>query len=298
MADPINQYPSIFGDSVFLKQHPFFLIMLASSLVSFIGLVAGSLWLKESKNFNRNIENDPLLASDSRDTIEQTESNDSTTDSTGGIRGSLFPILTAAMLNLIYNTYFEVYSIFLASSKETSGLGFSASNISIVFFISGIIGIIVQLLYVYLERLLGGAYLGLQLGMLLHIPTLGTTGLIYYLKDTTIQIIVLSIYSIMRSICGSIAFTSSMLLLNNSAQSNLARINGVSQTITCLTRSIGPAMGGLIWSWSLRNEYPFDFQFVFYLTGLCSFFGFWLARLVPREYDSVVKKEEEDVDIY
>lgn len=62
----------------------------------------------------------------------------------------------------------------------------------------------------------------------------------------------ISLINIFRSIGATVAFTSIMVLINNSAgNGKLGYVNGISQTVACAVRGVGPAIGGIIWSWSL-----------------------------------------------
>jgi len=89
--------------------------------------------------------------------------------------------------------------------------------------------------------------------MLAHIFIIGGTGFLYYARDSPALLWAgISLISILRSIGATVAFTSIMVLINNSAgSSRLGYVNGVSQTVACAVRGVGPALGGAVWSWSL-----------------------------------------------
>lgn len=48
LSNPVEHFPSIFGDSEFLKEYPYFLPCFVSSIGSMIGFVIGYFYLKES----------------------------------------------------------------------------------------------------------------------------------------------------------------------------------------------------------------------------------------------------------
>jgi hypothetical protein len=56
----------------------------------------------------------------------------------------------------------------------------------------------------------------------------------------------------------------------------LGVVNGINQCFASSVRTIGPALGGTVWSWSLLHHlpFPFDFHLVFNLLWFFSMLGF------------------------
>jgi hypothetical protein len=54
----------------------------------------------------------------------------------------------------------------------------------------------------------------------------------------------------------------------------LGTVNGISQTSAAFVRAVGPAVAGVMWSWSLTNTaFPFDYHFVFVIVCIIFFLG-------------------------
>lgn len=230
LASPVQQYPEFFKEAVFLKEFPFILAMASSAFISFLGLLTGYFWLPETLVKQNEEENQSLLEAGP----EQESS----------LLNSVIPILCYSILAFTYNTFFEVYSIFSASGGSTSpglpgminlkaGLSFTPSLISLVFVIAGLIGLIVQLfIYMPIERRLG-SWRGFQHSCLWHVVVLGTTSCLYFIQYDIVALWTgITVLSIGRSIAGTVAFTSVMVLINNSVQGRgLGFVNGVAQVL-------------------------------------------------------------------
>jgi MFS family permease len=84
-----------------------------------------------------------------------------------------------------------------------------------------------------------------------------------------------------------------VILLNNSAlPAKLGAINGVSQTFGSLCRSIGPFIGGAMWSWSTSAglAFPLDYRLVFLCAAMLSAIVLVLSSFLPA---SAEKKRTE-----
>ncbi|KAF9116057.1 hypothetical protein BGX27_005086 [Mortierella sp. AM989] len=80
--------------------------------------------------------------------------------------------------------------------------------------------------------------------------------------------------------------------ITNSAPSHLlGTVNGIGQTSASFMRAFGPALGGIIWAWSLSNKlgFPFNYFFVFFLMGTIAILGF---IHIKREMDAITATKE------
>ncbi|KAI3633834.1 hypothetical protein MIR68_008166 [Amoeboaphelidium protococcarum] len=99
-------------------------------------------------------------------------------------------------------------------------------------------------------------------------------------------------------------YTSINILVNNSASvSNAGFVNGLSQSCAALSRSIGPALAGVVWSWSLGNGqgYPLNYHFVFILICLFYILGGCVAFFMPqslnrRTQQHLAGDDDDDLD--
>ena len=79
-------------------------------------------------------------------------------------------------------------------------------------------------------------------------------------------IVLMSILSL-KMIFSALAFLATMVMVNNSVSTvHLGAINGLGQTFASLARAVGPALGGALWSFSLRL--PFSGSFIAVFTAI------------------------------
>lgn len=108
------------------------------------------------------------------------------------------------------------------------------------------------------------------------------------------KVTVLVIAAFLRVSSATTAFTSNFILINNSVPSEKrGAMNGLGMTLGSLGKSIGPAVGSVIFAWTLTNGigFPLDYHFIFYLGGLIaalvSLMTFWLPPSLEKSYESV-----------
>ena len=69
-------------------------------------------------------------------------------------------------------------------------------------------------------------------------------------------------------------YISVLVLVNNSCsdEAHLGLVHGFGHQTASLVRAIGPALAGVLWSWSLMNglSFPVDYHFSFLFAGLIS----------------------------
>ena len=104
----------------------------------------------------------------------------------------------------------------------------------------------------------------IKIGLICQIPVtlmLPTTSF-FTTSRPTVAYLGLVVAFCLKSAIGVNNFTQSMLLINKfSPKSQLGRVNGAGQTLASLSRAVGPAVGGWLWSKTLG-------RLVFY-QGIC-----------------------------
>ena len=71
----------------------------------------------------------------------------------------------------------------------------------------------------------------------------------------------------LRQCINVFVFCVTAILVNDSApQELLGTVHALCQMFSSLARSLGPALGGILYSWSLTNglQYPFNHDFIFW----------------------------------
>ncbi|KAG0038253.1 hypothetical protein BGZ82_000697 [Podila clonocystis] len=91
---------------------------------------------------------------------------------------------------------------------------------------------------------------------------------------------------VFKYVCSVLSYTSVMVMITNSSPPHLlGTVNGIGQTSASFMRAFGPALGGILWAWSLSNKlsFPFNYFFVFFLMGTIAILGFIHSLSIPRD---------------
>jgi hypothetical protein len=73
------------------------------------------------------------------------------------------------------------------------------------------------------------------------------------------------------------------MIVNHSVEdSDLGKVNGFGQTLAAISRSVGPALGGAMWSISLQYDFTFG---NFILTALILLVCQWMNSQMPSSLD-------------
>ncbi|KAF0387778.1 MFS general substrate transporter [Gigaspora margarita] len=255
----------------------------------------------------RNEINDNNSSKIITDDVCSVTSNDIDKDSTNGkkiiVKNSISKITyytIASYAVICFQTILldEVYPIYTVTPIKDGGLGFHSNDLALTLAFSGALHLFCQfLVYPYLRNKWDTLKM-FRIAFIAFIPCYCTFPLISLLQrklsesettsivGTTIIWPLLFLNLIFRVFLNVIVYTTIMILINNSAKSNvLGAVNGLSQTFASLSRSFGPALGGFLWSWSLKNNlgFPFNYFFVFILISTVAFIGFIQSFHLPDE---------------
>ncbi|KXN69644.1 MFS general substrate transporter [Conidiobolus coronatus NRRL 28638] len=174
--------------------------------------------------------------------------------------------------------YGELFVLWAASDIKVGGLSFEETDVATVMSSNGIAILVFQLLfYPTLQRRLGSLKLyryvfPLYIAICIAIPMVNI--IVRNNGYSLSMYICLYTLTLLRAACNTIGFTSINILLVETAEdtSNLGKLNGLSQTVGAICRSIAPTLCGTVFSYSLTHHlpYPFDYHFVWYiLASLC-----------------------------
>jgi len=103
---------------------------------------------------------------------------------------------------------------------------------------------------------------------------------------------ILIIWITIKNMLGQIIFCAVNLMVNNSVDIvDLGTVNGISMSLGSLARSVGPALGGVLWSVSSTMRFP-GYQFVvFVFVGLIGIVIGFFAGFVPKHLDRTIRHE-------
>jgi MFS family permease len=178
----------------------------------------------------------------------------------------------------------QIFPLLASTSRELGGLALSAPQVGYIFTVVSILCICGQMAFPYVHRLLGNRGC-LKLASICCIACcIISPNMVHlaYLIDggepelsTTLQqsgVLGMAMLCLMQQrLAGILGFPALVMLLTNAVprvseasglqdngkriagRSMLGTVNGLSQTINCASRGIGPLMMGPFWAWSLRS---------------------------------------------
>ncbi|CAG8557427.1 1999_t:CDS:10 [Ambispora gerdemannii] len=217
------------------------------------------------------------------------------------------PLISYGMLAFLI-IFDEVYTIFAVTQVSDGGLGYRAQDLALSLAIMGFLTLICQfVIYPPLVRRVDPMQM-FHIAWFLCIPVYMTFPLINTLKrslncyfesekgvivcpdqgDLTSERIVWCVLLgtlALRFLSNVILFTSITIAISNTVSREvLGTVNGIGQTTASLARAIGPALGGILWAWSLNNnlKFPFDRHFVFIVMSIIAFIGWLQSYKIAR----------------
>jgi MFS family permease len=303
MSDPVKQFG---WDVWFFRTFPYLLPCLITAVFTSIGLVTGFLYLTETLTQKKLSPSDKMTSLDSVE-MGTFEGDEFAWQDYGSkyprmnrlwqkFRASAFVSLCTdfapasaigmyGLLAIISIIFDEVISLFCLTSVELGGIGFDEKRIGVSLIVQGIITIFITLFVTpVLDRKIGPVRTN-QLGSV-------TTAISYFIVPAVNNFVdstptlwtVLLLTMAVRTFGNTLVFTSTFVMITNSVtKDRLGSANGLGQSTAALARTFGPAVGGILFAWSLTNglSYPLDISFVFYLIGTLSLLQTVLAFKLP-----------------
>ncbi|KAJ3321366.1 hypothetical protein HDV06_004351 [Boothiomyces sp. JEL0866] len=290
LSDPIKQFPWLFKDAILFKEYPYLFPCLASSFISFGGAILGYCYLEES------LKRPQIQNRDSAETMDEedalliiAQSNEQTPTQpikparilTKAVCKSILCYATWCLITIIYE---ETYALFVAEPLRAGGLQFTSFEIGLALSFTGFAQLFGQLLlYPYLEPKMSKeamfrlasvliCFFAAALPFCSNFARYIITGE-YYTDDQKIKVyILLQILLCGKTIASVLGYIPVMIMVNDSAPNDrsLGTVHGIGQIAAAVARSIGPATGGALWSWTVSNglSFPFDYHFTFICVGV------------------------------
>ncbi|KAI7828538.1 major facilitator superfamily domain-containing protein [Gamsiella multidivaricata] len=209
---------------------------------------------------------------------------------------SITTIVAYAMLALHTIIFEEVYTLYTVTPLASHGLGWDAIQLSTSLACMGLVQLFLQfVVYPKLERRFSAVWLFrcaqlMYVCVYLSLPMIRAFAVDEEDTETGGQIprvryLVLTVL-VFKYFCSVFSYTSIMVMITNSSPPHLlGTINGIGQTSASFMRAFGPALGGILWAWSLSNKlsFPFNYFFVFFLIGMIAIMGFIHSLSIPRD---------------
>ncbi|KAE9620865.1 hypothetical protein Lal_00019216 [Lupinus albus] len=254
LAQPAEKYPHLFLKGSIWDKFPYFLPCLIISAFAFLVAIV-CIWIPETLHNH----NDRNMSIDDADAVEN--------GSIGGDKDriiqkneSLFrnwPLISAILAYSVFAlhdvTYQEVFSLWAVSPPRLGGLNFTTDDVGNVLSISGFALIIYQIsVYPHVEKAFGPINIA-RISGVLSIPLLQSYPFMAMLSGLTLYIVI-SFASIMKNLMSMTIITGLFLIQNRVVeQHQRGEANGIAMTSMSLFKSIGPATGGAILTWSQKR---------------------------------------------
>ncbi|ORZ11183.1 major facilitator superfamily domain-containing protein [Absidia repens] len=322
LCKPAEHFPSLFGDNAFLIEYPYFLPCFVSSLGSLVGYVVGYFYLEESnptvvamkkqqQQQHPDDETTGLLSSAATVSSFTPSTKKSTTTSAIAAptthpllafksigRNSAVTILAYSLFAFHAMVFDEVLPLYFSTPTYAGGLGSTAQELAKVLSICGLWQLVSQFyVFPWINRrydtltMTRASLIIFAISYALF-PELSTykdwladhvesetSGMgLYLLRAGYLSLLTLRIFG------NCMAFTGMMVMTNNSAGPGmLGTINGLLQSCLSLVRSLGPTVGGTLWSLSLKYDvYPFDRHLVYYMIAILAVISWIQSYSIPR----------------
>ena len=307
MANPSEQFPSIFSPGSIWDEKPYLLPCLFSSFISFLALLNAFFFLVETKGkvALEDEEDAPLLKlkeEDSEAVTGPVVSCETSSRKDEALMPTLRDVLLAkdVLLNIVIygilsyliitlDNIFPVWSVY---SVEKHGLGFDSKDIFYFVSIAGGSLVIFQMfIFSAAERKLGAT-------MMFRIASIGigiyafSLPFMSHLAEGNQYLfwgLLFCLQMFGRAFCVISLFTTNAILANNSTDYYLGTVNGVMASIGALARSFGPFLGGWLLTVSMKStlSFPFDFHLLYNWLALVAVIMFSVSLILRSSLDTV-----------
>ncbi|KAL1292101.1 hypothetical protein AAHE18_20G246900 [Arachis hypogaea] len=250
LAQPVEKYPNIFPKNSFWDRFPYFLPCFIISVFAFVVAIA-CIWLPTLHNHKDNNK-----SIDKAEALEAGSNNDDEAEEEKSIFQN-WPLMSSVIVYCVFSlhdiAYQEVFSLWAVSPRRLGGLNFTTDNVGTVLAISGIAIIIYQLtLYPMVQKTCGPVTLA-RLTAVLSIPLLQSYPFMRMLSGFTLYAVISSA-SILKSLATETIATGLFILQNRAVeQHQRGAANGIAMTAMSAFKTIGPAAGGALLTWSQKR---------------------------------------------
>ncbi|XP_041023596.1 protein ZINC INDUCED FACILITATOR 1-like isoform X2 [Juglans microcarpa x Juglans regia] len=286
LAQPAEKYPQIFSEESLFGRFPYLLPCLLISIFA-LGVSILCFWLPETLHMHPK-DNGEL--EDSNDAGEATingpdgKQNMKKSEKYPASQQSLlknWPLMSSIIVYCVFQlhdmAYTEIFSLWAVSPRKYGGLSYSTADIGEVLAITGF-GLLVFQLFVYplVVRIFGPIMVS-RIGAVITIPLLSSYPFIAMLSGLSLTILI-DCASIMKNVL--------------STQKQRGAANGISMSAMSLSKAIGPAGGGSLFSWAQKRQNVFFLQgshMVFFILNIIELIGLLMTFkpfLVERATDS------------
>ncbi|KAA8492772.1 putative peptide/nitrate transporter [Porphyridium purpureum] len=183
--------------------------------------------------------------------------------------------------------YDEGFPIYTSSPTSVGGLSFSPQEVGIALLFGGVVLFVYQIwFWPHVAAWLGPvkafrAFLWLQIAAGLLIPT---ASIFAFRRCFVLEWAVILIAQTLKVIGQATSFTAVNILVSNSAAPHeRGWVSGMSQASAALVRTVGPTVGGALWSLSTQlTEVPYHQSLIFMLSVFSNMVLYWWSARLPE----------------
>ncbi|KAG6642738.1 hypothetical protein CIPAW_09G161400 [Carya illinoinensis] len=285
LAQPAEKFPQIFSEESLFGRFPYFLPCLLISIFA-LGVSILCFWLPETLHMHTK-DNGELEDSydagegminepDGKQNMKKSEKNPASQQSLLKNWPLMSSIIVYCVFQLHDMAYTEIFSLWAVSPRKYGGLSYSTADIGEVLAITGF-GLLVFQLFVYpLMAKIFGPIMVSRIGAVITIPLLSSYPFMAMLSGLSLTILI-NCASIMKNVL-AVSITTGLFLLQNRAvaQKQRGAANGISMSAMSLSKAIGPAGGGSLFSWAQKRQNVFFLQgshMVFFILNIIEVIG-------------------------
>ncbi|XP_019186792.1 PREDICTED: protein ZINC INDUCED FACILITATOR-LIKE 1-like [Ipomoea nil] len=294
-AQPAEKYPTIFSAESFFGKFPYFLPCLIISMFALVATVM-SFWLPETMHTHKKEHKEE------HDVSQNSKQPEHEVPTSQKSLLKNWPLISSILVYCVFQlhdiAYLEIFSLWAVSPRKLGGLSYTTADVGQVLAITGI-GLLLFQLFAYplVEKVLGPVMIS-RIGAALSIPLLSTYPYIALLSGLCLSV-VLNCASMLKNVL-SVSITTGLLILQNRAVSQEQRgaANGISMSAMSLFKTIGPAAGGSLLSWSqLRQDAKFmpGDQLVFFVLNVFELLGLIMTfkPFLQLPEDDILKSKQD-----
>ncbi|KAJ1550206.1 hypothetical protein HK096_008172, partial [Nowakowskiella sp. JEL0078] len=275
LSDPATQYPGSILDNSFFREYPYALPCLIASALNILAFIFGYFKLEETLGKNlqsgNNVKKQKSYGSIPESEVSSLGSESSLDSSSSDIVedddkipfSAFVPVISLFLLAFHEIIFMEVLPLFASSPIKDGGLGLTSKKLGILLVVNGLFSLLSQILIfprvakffgpLKTHRFGGLVFIFTDIIFPLTVVLVNQTfrffGVTYQWSEIFLQIVMIP--KAFGTIC---AFTSLFIVINNSVSPKfLGTVNGYGQTAATLARTVGPAIGGILFAFSLSH---------------------------------------------
>ena len=198
--------------------------------------------------------------------------------------------------NIILN---EVVPLWALAPHDVGGIQVGTSEIGASMGVVGVFLIVFQVfIFPHLSAACNGPLFMLRRVTMAYVPFVCCMPLASVFDDVWVRLVAVTLFNCVRSAIGTAAFTSIFQLINNSVHSQQrGAVNGLGMVVGSMGKAIGPAIGAVMFAWSLSEgggQPPLDYGFTFYVCAIIGALACGMSYALPTSLNTKLEKAESD----